>query len=74
MCVHGLIPIVHKPVSRFKTICAMQALEEETKSKEAIADDVTGEPEQGTAPDGRKMMLDWKGDPMYINPGDKLPF
>ena len=24
--------------------------------------------------DGRRVILDWKGDPMTINPGDKLPF
>ena len=24
--------------------------------------------------DGGKIVLDWKGDPMVIRPGDKLPF
>ena len=24
--------------------------------------------------EGRRVILDWKGDPMTINPGDKLPF
>ncbi|KAK9814758.1 hypothetical protein WJX72_011027 [[Myrmecia] bisecta] len=24
--------------------------------------------------DDARMILDWKGDPMYINPGDKMPF
>ncbi|CAL5220910.1 g3005 [Coccomyxa viridis] len=51
-----------------------QALEEEPKSQEVATEDVKGELEQAAAPDGRKMMLDWKGDPMYVNPGDKLPF
>ena len=60
--------------SRSRRVCAMQALEEEPKSQEVATEDVKGELEQAAAPDGRKMMLDWKGDPMYINPGDKLPF
>ena len=54
--------------------CGVQALEDELQSQEAKADGLTGEAEQGSDPDGRKMVLDWKGDPMYINPGDKLPF
>lgn len=34
---------------------------------------VQAEPAGETDPDGRRMVLDWKGDPMYINPGDKMP-
>jgi len=34
----------------------------------------TEEEEEDTADKGRKIVLDWKGDPMVINPGDKLPF
>ena len=60
--------------ARVDQVCAAQALEGEAKSQEVAADEVKAEPEQGAAPDGRKMVLDWKGDPMYINPGDKLPF
>ncbi len=29
---------------------------------------------QGQDDDGKRVILDWKGDPMTINPGDKLPF
>ncbi|EIE23756.1 hypothetical protein COCSUDRAFT_53450 [Coccomyxa subellipsoidea C-169] len=36
------------------------------------------EPEKGRGQsqddDGKRVILDWKGDPMTINPGDKLPF
>ena len=28
----------------------------------------------GGQADGGRVVLDWKGDPMTINPGDKLPF
>ena len=47
----------------------MQAMEGEATSEQ----DAIGAGEEETR-DGRKMVLDWKGDPMYINPGDKLPF
>lgn len=37
-----------------------------------------GRPEEGGSQsqgeDGKRVILDWKGDPMTINPGDKLPF
>lgn len=37
-----------------------------------------GTPEEGggqsQGEDGKRVILDWKGDPMTINPGDKLPF
>ena len=26
-----------------------------------------------TLPDGRKVVADWKGDPMVLNPGDRMP-
>ena len=47
----------------------MQAMEDEDEA----AQNATGGGEK-EARDGRKMVLDWKGDPMYINPGDKMPF
>ena len=58
----------------FDRRCAAQAWEDKARSQDTAADDGKGEPKQDAAPDGRKMVLDWKGDPMYINPGDKLPF
>ena len=53
---------------------AMQAMEDEAESQQVEAIPDGGAAEQNIVPDGRKMVLDWKGDPMYINPGDKLPF
>jgi len=47
----------------------MQAMEGEAKAEQNA---VGGGEEE--VRDGRKMVLDWKGDPMYINPGDKMPF
>jgi len=26
-----------------------------------------------TLPDGRQVVADWKGDPMVLNPGDRMP-
>ena len=49
-------------------------MEDEAESQQVDANADKGAVEQELAPDGRKMVLDWKGDPMYINPGDKMPF
>lgn len=45
--------------------------DEEQIVQPVIVDDVNESAE--AAGEGR-VVLDWKGDPMLINPGDKLPF
>ena len=47
--------------------------EHDTGTEQDAGGVAQAEPAGGTDPDGRRMVLDWKGDPMYINPGDKLP-
>ncbi|KAK9905779.1 hypothetical protein WJX75_006109 [Coccomyxa subellipsoidea] len=52
------------------------AFEEEPGTAAGAANE--GRPEEGGSQsqgeDGKRVILDWKGDPMTINPGDKLPF
>lgn len=40
----------------------------------SAADSAGGSGSQSADDSGKKVILDWKGDPMTINPGDKLPF
>jgi len=43
-----------------------------TPSEKEAAAEEDGELPTRT-PDGRRIVYDWKGDPMIINPGDNLP-
>lgn len=52
----------------------MRLVIQEFSSAEAVVE--ASEEEEATE-DARfdgNVMLDWKGDPMVVNPGDKLPF
>lgn len=54
---------------------SLPAISEETPSGLAIVRDVGGSSDGGgAAGGGEDVILDWKGEPMKINPGDKLPF
>ena len=54
-------------------VYVQSASEHDTEAEQGAGGLVQAEPVGGADPDGRRMVLDWKGDPMYINPGDKLP-
>ena len=47
-------------------ILAAEATTELKESMEEVSEDASLQEQH--------VMLDWKGDPMVVNPGDKLPF
>lgn len=51
---------------------------QEILSAEPVTEPKDTEQEEETSQDARlpegNVMLDWKGDPMIVNPGDRLPF
>ena len=55
------------------TMCMQAASERDMEAEQDTGGVVQAEPAGAMDPDGRRMVLDWKGDPMYINPGDKMP-
>ena len=54
----------------------MQCASQEILSAEPIRIEDTEEQQQseGESLHDQNVMLDWKGDPMVVNPGDRLPF
>ena len=69
----------HQPISCASSIIAsIESLCVQEKPGTASGSDSGAVPEerggQSQGEDGKKVILDWKGDPMTINPGDKLPF
>jgi len=61
---NGHIPDNQEIISSHAVICTQEVL---------VADTAPDQAEEAASLDDN-VMLDWKGDPMQINPGDKLPF
>ena len=65
----GCLPIPVWCPMLFGTVQEILSAEATTEPKESME-----EVNEDASLQEQNVMLDWKGDPMVVNPGDKLPF